>query len=145
MIGTEEVHAEIRNVLYNYSRAIDTKDWVLLQSLFTTDCEMVSPGWTVSGSEALAEHMRVLHSPLDGSIHSVTNIQIEVEGGLATVRSYLDALLVRTGGVAGDTLKVAGTYLDMLKHSGAEWQIQRRAFTPLLRDGNVGILGSRIG
>ena len=140
---TEKAHEEIRNLLYDYSRAIDTKDWPLFMKIFTVDCTMVEPAWIVSGSQALADHMQVVHSPLDGSIHSITNIQVEVAGERAVARSYLDALLVRAGSDDGETLRVAGTYTDELIHDEFAWRIHHRSFVPLRREGNPGILGSR--
>lgn len=137
--------AQLTTVLFNYARAIDTKDWALFRTLFTDDCEMTAPAGTTYGADALTEHMRILHEKLDGSLHRLSNVQLDASDNRATARSYLDALLVRTGAADGDTLRVTGTYIDQMTRVRSIWRIHRRTFIPLWRTGNTGLLGRSIG
>jgi 3-phenylpropionate/cinnamic acid dioxygenase small subunit len=132
-------------VLYDYARAIDTKDWALFRSVFTDDCEMTAPAGTTVGADTLTDHMRELHEELDGSLHRISNVQIISANGQTTARSYLDALLVRSGVANGETFRVTGTYADEFREVDSNWRIHRRTFTPLWREGNPAVLRRPIG
>lgn len=123
--------ANITDVLVRYCRAIDTKDWVLFASCFTTDCVTRYQGRAFDGVGRLTDVMRRLHDPLDASLHRLTNVEISLSSGAALVRSYVDALLVRTGHPEGPLYHVAGFYMDELHRVNQVWRIHSRVFEPV--------------
>lgn len=78
---------EIHEVLYRYARAIDTKDWPLLDRVFVADAELDYTD--VGGPEApradvvawLAESL----APMPMTQHSITNIEVDLRGDQASV------------------------------------------------------------
>ena len=122
------VHRDVEQVLLRYCRAIDEKDWDLFASCFTDDCRTRYQGREFEGLTRLTDVMRRLHDPLDASLHRLTNVEVTVEGDLAQARSYVDALLVRTGHPAGALHQVAGRYSDELVRVDGAWLIRARVF-----------------
>lgn len=74
-------HDEITQLLARYARAVDTKDWDLYRSVFTTDARI---DYTSAGGESgdLDHVVAWMQKTFDGlvlwSMHYITNIEITV-------------------------------------------------------------------
>ncbi len=133
---------DITATLVAYATAIDTKDWALFRSVFADDCVFDGGGHRMEGVEQLTEHMRVLHEPLDRSLHHLGNFVIDVDGATARAKTYLDAVLVQRNHPTGPMLRVTGSYDDALIQRAGRWVISRRTFRFLWHDGNLALAGS---
>jgi SnoaL-like domain len=120
--------ASIRRVLYAYCRAADRGDLVALRAVYHPD--------------ATDDHTGVYSGDVDGFIdfiglslaagtvtctrHCLSNIVIEVDGDVAVVESYFDALHRRH--VDGEDIdeEAAGRYLDRFERRDGEWRIAAR-------------------
>ncbi|MZG13966.1 nuclear transport factor 2 family protein [Streptomyces sp. SID5914] len=122
--------AEIERLLVTYATALDTKDWALLASCFTPDCQARYQDKVFDDREHLCRTMRKLHDPLDSSLHRISNVAASVMGDHATSVSYVDALLVHTGHTDGPLYRVAGRYEDELVRHRGQWLIRKRTFEP---------------
>jgi len=131
---------EIRQLAFRYCRALDTKDWALLDDVFLPDAtgQMGSPKVLV-GIEAIRDRIRTALEQLDDSQHLVGNHEIAVDGDTATHRCYLQAQHVREAASGGPNYIVAGRYEDRLVRTELGWRIEHRTLTVMWTDGNVAV------
>ena len=129
---------DIRNVAFRYCRALDTKDWSLLDEVFLPDstAELGTPT-TLVGIDAIRGRIRKALEHLDDSQHLVGNHEIDVTGDTATHRCYLQAQHIRAEAVGGPNYIVAGRYEDRLVRTSDGWRIAHRTLTVMWTEGNV--------
>jgi len=144
--GLSEREAEAAEVLGRYTTALDTKDWELLVECFTPECAFTASEMVLDGRDAIVEFMRPAHQHLDGSLHRLTNIRVQMgdDEMTATTASYLDAFIVHRAHRDGPTCQVIGVYHDRLSRHDGTWRIADRRFELLWRDGNPTILGPTV-
>jgi ketosteroid isomerase-like protein len=131
---------EIRHLAFRYCRALDTKDWALLDDVFVPDAtaQLGSPA-VLEGIEAIRTRIRTALEHLDESQHLVGNHEIAVDGDTGTHRCYLQAQHIRAAADGGPNWMVAGRYEDRLVRTDAGWRIAHRTLTVMWTDGNVGV------
>lgn len=123
-----EVRRDVSDLLVRYATGIDTRDWELLRSCFTDDCEADYGDvgrWT--GADEITAWMRATHEPLGHTLHRITNVSLVADGGRVRARCYVDALLLGPGDVGG--ARAAGFYEDEVVETGDGWRIARRRYT----------------
>jgi 3-phenylpropionate/cinnamic acid dioxygenase small subunit len=119
----------IEEVLVRYCRAIDDRDWALLDDVFTPDASI---DYTSSGGVAgvLPEVRAWLAEVLprfEASQHLLANLEIRVEGDRATSRAYFfNPMVRRLPDGSADVFYVGGYYLDRLRRTGGGWRIEER-------------------
>ncbi|KPM52351.1 polyketide cyclase [Frankia sp. CcI49] len=130
----------IADVLLRYSTGIDRRDWDLFRSCFTDDCDLdygEIGSWR--GAAAFTEVFTALHAPLGHTMHSLSNIDIRLDGDgdgdRARARTYVNALIMSVDGRSGVTAH--GFYDDDLVRTAGGWRIARRHFTSV-HTGSVG-------
>ena len=129
---------DIHEVATRYCRALDTKDWALLDDVFAPDATGdLSSGRTLVGIDAIRARIRNALQELDDSQHLVGNHEIAVDGDTATHRCYLQAQHIRKAAVGGPNYIVAGRYEDQLARTDVGWRITHRTLTVMWTDGNV--------
>jgi 3-phenylpropionate/cinnamic acid dioxygenase small subunit len=123
-----EVRRDVSDLLVRYATGIDTRDWHLLRSCFTNDCEADygAVGQWQSGDEITA-WMQATHEPLGHTLHRITNVALAADGERVKARSYVDALILGPGDVGG--ARAAGFYEDVIVETGEGWKIARRKYT----------------
>jgi 3-phenylpropionate/cinnamic acid dioxygenase small subunit len=135
-------------VLYRYANAIDTKDWANLRSCFTLTCvfSAESAGQRLVGADEIVAFMENAHKDIDGSIHRLSNIRIELseDARSAVSSAALDAFLVHRAHRDGPTFQCIGTYHDRLELHDGTWKIATRDFDTLWTVGNGVILGPTV-
>ena len=131
---------EIHQVATRYCRALDTKNWALLDDVFVPDAtaQLGSPA-ILDGIEAIQGRIRTALQHLDDSQHLVGNHEIAVDGDTATHRCYLQAQHIREAAVGGPNYIVAGRYEDRLARTAAGWRITHRTLTVMWTEGNVAV------
>ena len=123
MIVDAQLQHEISVVLIRYATGIDTKDWELLRTCFTDDCEIdYSPIGSWNSADEVVSFMEAVHEPCPYTLHRITNIVVTDTGnGTAKARSYVDAL------VLADTTTAAhptGIYDDELVRLRQLWAMR---------------------
>ena len=81
---------EIAALLYRYARAVDSKDWELYRSVFTTDAHIdySSAGAAVGSRDEVADWLAAGFGAIPWSMHYITNIEIlDNNGTSATARA----------------------------------------------------------
>ena len=132
---------EIRHLAFRYCRALDTKDWALLDEVFVPDAtaQLGQPAMLV-GIEEIRTRIRTALRSLDDSQHLVGNHEIAVDGDTATHRCYLQAQHVRVAAPGGPNDIVAGRYEDRLVRTEHGWRIAHRTLTVMWAEGNVAVV-----
>ena len=119
---------EIAAVLVRYARAVDTRDWDLLRTCFTDDarCDYGDIG-TWRSADDLVSFMVDAHAGMGPTQHSVTNVQVRVEGDAATSVAYVHAVTVLASH-PDDWIDTLGTYEDRWRRGADGWRMTGRTF-----------------
>jgi SnoaL-like protein len=117
---------ELIDLTIRYATAIDTRQYPLLSTVFTADAD-VDYGevghWT--GSAEITEFMEAAHVGATHTMHRMSNQVIEIAGDKATLRTYVDALILFEGGGANPV----GYYDDRAVRTSNGWRIASRTYT----------------
>lgn len=118
---------ELVDLTIRYATAIDSRQYDLLSTVFTSDAE-VDYGevgrWT--GDVEVAEFMAAVHAGAAHTMHRMTNQRIDIDGDAAEVRTYVDALILADDGSGANPV---GYYDDYAVRTVAGWRIARRKYT----------------
>ncbi|MDZ4268738.1 MAG: nuclear transport factor 2 family protein [Mycobacterium sp.] len=117
---------EIVELTVRYATAIDSLQYSLLTTVFTDDAR-VDYGeigqWT--GGAEVAAFMEAAHVAATHTMHRMTNQAVDIDGDAATVRTYVDALILFEGG----GVNPIGYYDDHAMRTDDGWRIARRTYT----------------
>jgi ketosteroid isomerase-like protein len=128
---------DIIAVASRYCRALDTKDWALLETVFLPDATAyLGDDTALVGIDAILGRIRRALQHLDDSQHLVGTHEVSVDGDTATHRCYLQAQHVRWAAEGGPNYLVGGRYEDRLVRTGAGWRIAERRLVVMWTDGN---------
>jgi ketosteroid isomerase-like protein len=131
---------DIVAVALRYCRALDTKDWAKLATVFLPDATAdLSSGTNLVGLDAIVGRIRTALEHLDDSQHLVGNHEVTVDGDTATHRCYLQAQHIRKAATGGPNYIVAGRYEDTLTRTAEGWRIAHRTLTVMWTEGNVAV------
>lgn len=80
---------EITDLLHRYARALDTKDWDLLASVFTPDAHLdyTSSGCPAGPRDEVVPWLARALEPVPMTQHLITNVEIDLDGDRARVRA----------------------------------------------------------
>ena len=127
-------------VAIRYCRALDTKDWAALDTVFLPDADAnLASTAELIGRDAIVGRISAALSHLDDSQHLVGNHEVTVAGDTATHRCYLQAQHVRHAAVGGANYLVGGRYEDRLVRTADGWRIAHRTLVVMWTDGNVAV------
>jgi hypothetical protein len=120
---------EINDLLIRYTRAIDQKDWELLDTVFTPDAEVdyvASGGIRGSYPEVRAWLAKVL-GLFPVTVHYVTNSEVALQGDRASARTavYNPMFLGKPDGTLHH-FAVGAYYVDELVRTETGWRIAKR-------------------
>ncbi|KAF7505689.1 hypothetical protein GJ744_000538 [Endocarpon pusillum] len=139
--ATDEL--QIRNKLSLYAIALDTKNLVLLDQVFTPDAVIVYPGPAASILHGLPALKTYLGKALTGFVtqHTLSTTVVEQTDGREGVNStvYLVANYLGQGNLTGSVAYFHGTYFDVWTKQKGEWKSKARTLE-LLPPGPVGNL-----
>lgn len=132
---------DIVRVALRYARALDTKDWALLDEVFLPDATAELGSRTLlEGIEAIRRRIRTALEALDASQHLVGNHEVDVVADTATHRCYVQAQHVRRAAPGGPNYIVAGIYEDRLVRTAAGWRIAHRTLSVTWTEGNLAVV-----
>ena len=123
---TEKVRRDITDTLYRYCRGIDRMDADLIRSAYHADgYDDHGDSFRGGVEDYIAWVLPVLKERFVSTMHTLSNISIEEDGGVAKVESYLIAYHVSAG---TGSLRVFGArYVDKFEdRPGAGWRIVHR-------------------
>nr|WP_090277697.1 nuclear transport factor 2 family protein [Mycolicibacterium komanii]CRL72584.1 Putative lumazine-binding protein [Mycolicibacterium komanii] len=118
---------DLAELTVRYATAIDTEQYSLLTQVFTDDAQ-VNYGevghWT--GGAAVAEFMEAAHVMAAHTMHRVSNQAVDIDGDTATMRTYVDALILLEDGSGANPV---GYYDDHAVRTTDGWRIAHRSYT----------------
>lgn len=121
---------QIQDLLVRYTRAIDTKDWNLLDTCFLPDAEV---DYTATGGVAgrypeVRAWLAKALAPFPITVHYITNSQVELDGDRARVRTLVHnpMFFANPDGSLHD-FTVGATYVDELVWTDDGWRIAKRS------------------
>lgn len=118
---------EIEDLLVTYAHAIDTKDWDLLRTVFTSDAALDYSS-TGGPSGTLEDLIAFLDPSLKAfalTQHLIANVRVSIDGDRASATAHLFNPMKPT---EGDMFFVGGRYEDDLVRTPGGWRIARRTF-----------------
>jgi SnoaL-like domain len=116
----------IEKVLYRYCDANDTADEAMLRSVFHPDATDEHVG-IFSGSIAeVLPTMSAMRKRFSATLHVLSNIDIEVEGNVASSRCQVAAHHCYEADGQPYHLVAHGRFIDRLELREGEWRIARR-------------------
>jgi len=117
---------EIQNVLLDYGRFLDARDFAAYSRLFAKDGEWVGGFGTVQGPVAIQAFMeKQIPGPNRGNtFHILSNFKIDVHGDVATAWSRWT--FVTPGPDKKPAIAQAGRYDDTLVRESGKWKFKRR-------------------
>jgi 3-phenylpropionate/cinnamic acid dioxygenase small subunit len=131
---------EINDLLIRYSKAIDQKDWKLLDTVFTPDAEVdyVSSGG-IKGSypEARAWLEKAL-AIFPVTVHYVTNSEVTLSGDRATARTAVyNPMFFKNPDGTLHHFAVGAYYVDELVRTKGGWRIAKRREDQAFMEGGL--------
>jgi hypothetical protein len=126
-----------------YCWALDTREWSMLDRVFTTEATALLGSPELSGLEAIKQRVANALDPLDHSQHMVNTHQVHVDGDTATCRCYFQAQHVRRAAAvdgARPNFIVAGRYEDRLVRTSDGWRIAHRELVGMWTEGNLAVV-----
>lgn len=124
-----EDRAEIQQLLINYGRSLDGRDFETYAQMFAVDGEWIGSIGTFKGPSAIQAAMEdAFKLPPDkpagpGFIHLLTNAVIEIEGDHATAVSKWTFITLADNRPGISNI---GRYDDTLIRENGRWKFQRR-------------------
>lgn len=117
---------EIQNVLLDYGRFLDARDFAAYSRLFAKDGEWVGGFGTVQGPAAIQAFMeKNITGPNRGNtFHILSNFEIDVHGDTATAWSRWT--FVTPGPDKKPAISQAGRYDDTFVRENGKWKFKRR-------------------
>ena len=119
----------VSDLLDDYARGVDTKDWALVGSVFTDDARLDYSAF--GGPKGSADEVlgwirdSVLTFPM--TQHHVTNRRIEIDGDAASCSAELFAPMGMAAGEGKmNILFTGGRYLDTFRRTHDGWKISGR-------------------
>jgi 3-phenylpropionate/cinnamic acid dioxygenase small subunit len=118
---------QIAEVLIRYATAIDSKNWPLLRSCWTDEIDVdYQQLGRFTSADALTDVMRQLHENMGPTYHRMSNFVIAVDGDRATVRSYVQAVLMLQPDDSTNWVDALGHYDDVFVRTADGWRISER-------------------
>lgn len=117
---------DVLAVLARYSTALDTRDWRLLEDVFTPDLVYDAGEWTTRSFEAYLARLRPYLEGCGPTQHLLGNYQVELDGDAASSIVYVRAFHRGTRELADTTYEMMGEYRDELVRTPAGWRSRHR-------------------
>jgi hypothetical protein len=118
---------QIAEVLIRYATGIDSKEWPLLRSCWTDEIDVdYQQLGRFTSADALTDVMRQLHENMGPTYHRMSNFVIAVDGDRATVRSYVQAVLMLQPDDSTNWVDALGHYDDVFVRTADGWRISER-------------------
>jgi SnoaL-like domain len=118
---------EIIDVTIRYATAIDNRQYQLLSTVFTANAELdygEVGKWT--GAAEVTAFMDLAHAGATNTLHRMSNQVVALDGDSATMRTYVDALIL---GPDGSGVNAIGYYDDEAVRTADGWRIGKRTYT----------------
>ena len=121
----------ISEVLDDYARGVDSKDWDLVLSVFTDDAQLdySATGGPTGNAQEVVDWIAASVGPMAMTQHHITNRHITIDGDDAVCIAELFAPIgMPSGDGKMSLLFTGGSYNDRLRRTKEGWKIASRTF-----------------
>lgn len=133
----------IEQTLIRYALACDTRNWALLDDVFTADVAAIYGGeYRLQGRDRLAGMIRSLLDGCGPTQHLLGNFRISIDGDTAQCACYVRAVHAGRDEKSGLTYEVWAEYRDKLARTAEGWRIIERRMVVFNETGSRDVLGS---
>ncbi len=142
MLSLQEVsdRIEINDQLIRYTKAIDEKDWALLEQVFTPDAEFdyTSSGGIAGGFPEVQAWLAKALAAFPETMHLIGNTEVRLDGDAAHTRTavYNPMFFARKDG-GRDHFAVGAYYVDDWVRTADGWRIRRRHEEHVFTEGEL--------
>ncbi|NNL66707.1 MAG: nuclear transport factor 2 family protein [Myxococcales bacterium] len=141
-LSTREIsdRIQINDLLIRYTRAIDEKDWALLDTCFTPDAHVdyTSAGGIAGDYPKVRAWLEQALSPFPVTVHALANSVVEIDGDQATARSYVhNPMTFNNPDGSVHIFTVGAFYNDKLVWTDDGWRIRERIEETAFMDGSL--------
>jgi 3-phenylpropionate/cinnamic acid dioxygenase small subunit len=131
---------EINDLLTRYTVAIDTKDWKLLDTCFTSDAHVdyTQSGGTKGAYPEVRAWLEKALSVFPVTVHYISNSTVSLEADRATARTYVwNPMGFQNPDGSMHMFRVGAYYVDKLVRTDAGWRIAERIEEQAFLDGEL--------
>ena len=131
---------QINDLLIRYTRAIDEKDWTLLDSCFTPDAHVdyTSAGGIAGDYPKVRAWLEQALSPFPVTVHALSNSVVQIDGDQATARTYVhNPMTFNNPDGSVHIFTVGAFYNDKLVWTDDGWHIRERIEETAFMDGSL--------
>jgi hypothetical protein len=132
---------EIRQLESFYALAIDTKQWHILDRVFTPNVEIEYPVRRWNGLDEFRDDFQSSHQRYDVTQHLIINVNSCLNGDTGNAFSQCLFHLIKRGLPGGDMISGGAWYDDSLVMGPAGWRIAKRTCRVAWLQGNVAVMG----
>jgi len=118
--------AAVIDTVNRYATALDSREWTLLDEVFTPDAVADFGAGPLHGRDALCGLIRRMLDGSGPSQHLLANHRVEVRGDTARCVCQVRAFSAGAGAAAGRSYELFGEYRDQLVRTPEGWRIARR-------------------
>lgn len=143
--GRPEIDLEIRNKLSLYAIRLDTKQFDLLDEIFTSD---VVANYGLPGTAGIYHGLTAVKDFLKSNLppnyvtqHAITTIVIDFSNESTPISTaYVTANYFGQGDLTGQTVTVYGAYRDQWTDDGGRWKLKNRTTSYVVSRSSSGAL-----
>lgn len=133
---------DIAHAMNRYARALDTRDWTLLDTVFAPDSQAVYGGNPAqAGRGAVVNGIRAHLDGCGPSQHLLGNFSVEVAGDEADSRCYVRVYHIGKGSKASLYFETFGEYIVHWRHGTEGWRAVRWELRVFMNLGDISVLG----
>lgn len=141
-LSTQEVsdRIEIGDLLTRYTRAIDTRDYDLLDTCFLPDAHVdyTSSGGIAGAYPEVRAWLEKALAPFDKMVHFIGNSTVELRGDEARTRTYVvNPMSLPSPRGAQRAFTVWAHYVDRIVRTPGGWRIAERIEEQVLMEGGL--------
>ncbi|MFB8279503.1 nuclear transport factor 2 family protein [Nocardia colli] len=131
MLSLQEIsdRLEIQDLMVRYSHAVDTRQWELLDDIFTVDAHIdySAMGGAAGDVAATKKFLAAMLPNFPAFQHLISNSSITLDGDTATGRTMCHNPMLLSGGDGPPSLMLCGLwYSDTFARVDGQWRIARR-------------------
>jgi hypothetical protein len=134
---------EIVDVMNQYTTALDTRNWEMLEACMAPDGEAdfgnLAGVGILDSPQALVDLCRRSLQDVAATQHLQGNYAVKVDGDAAEASCYLQANHFQEGLPGGDTFVVWAKYRDKFVRTSNGWKIKHRDLDTIWAGGNMNL------
>ena len=131
---------EINDLLIRYTKAIDQKDWKLLDTVFTPDAELdyVSSGGIEGRYPEVRAWLEKALAIFPVTVHYVTNSEVTLQGDRASARTAVyNPMFFKNPDGTLHHFAVGAYYVDELVRTKQGWRVAKRREDQAFLEGSL--------